>query len=212
MLQGNLSVRPQLRLEWVENLVSSNIAVLSARFFGNLSLGVPFAMRYSLQSGTAIERFENIPARFTRFAAYNLGLPVFTPGGAGFVRSTPELMSGIAAVNIFIGNRTLHQSTGLNLIGIDALKPGVWLAGGLGAVEFDGTPIERMFHFDSGISLSINLADLQWSGSYLFAFTDEISLTAYVPLISYIPRLSSANNWIVGYDGVRFGVSTTIGR
>lgn len=209
-LSGNVSVRPQIRFEWAENLVSGNIAVLSARLFGNLSLGTPFATRYSLQSGTAIERFENIPSRFTRFAAYSLGLPVFTPGGAGFVRSTPELMEGIAAVNLFLGNRTLRQSFGLDLIGVDALKPGIWLAAGLAAAEFgrNSGSLLNTFHFDSGISLSINLADTRSAGRYLFMFQDEVSLTAYVPLVSYIP----GRNWVLGYDGVRIGVSTTIPR
>jgi hypothetical protein len=200
----------QFRFEWFENLASNNIAVLSARFFGNLSFSTPFAMRYSLNSGTALERFENIPTRYTRFAAYTLNAPVFTPGGAGFVRSTPELMAGIAAVNIFIGNRTLRQSTGLDLIGIDALKPGIWLAGGLAAVELGSSapPIAQSFHFDSGISLSINLADILPESRFLWMFKDEVSLTAYVPLVSYIP----GRNWVLGYDGVRFGVSTTIPR
>lgn len=209
-LDDGFRVGTQIRFEWLENFVNSNIALVTARFFSNLSLGIPSAMLYSLQSGTAIERFENIPSRFMRFASYNLGLPVFTSGGAGFIRSTPDLMQAIATANIFVGNRTLRQSTGLNIPVLDALKPGLLLATGLAVPQNIRASVTwaNAFHFDSGISLGINLADIAPESRLLWMFKNEVSLTAFVPLVSYIP----GRNWVLGYDGIRFGVSTTIGQ
>ena len=92
---------------------------------------------------------------------------------------------------------------------VQAFKPGAWISGAFSSLTVNQqTGRFDFFSFDSGISLSINLADLQWSGNLLFPFKDEVSLTAYVPLVSYIP----GRNWVLGYDGVRFGISTTIPR
>jgi hypothetical protein len=87
------------------------------------------------------------------------------------------------------------------------LKPGIWVASALNPTWFQIITLND-FNFDSGISLSINLADIAPESRLLWMFKDEVSLTAYVPLVSYIP----GRNWIVGYDGVRLGVSTTIPR
>ncbi len=194
----------QLRFEWQETLFDSPYFNLKPRLFAYAAVGnVPNALRYSLQSGTAIERFENVPSRFTRFLPYNFELPVFTLGGGGFVRSSPKLVMAMLAANIVLGNKTL-KSMGVQIPVIEALKPGAWISGAVATDSDSGNP----FNFDSGISLSINLADILPESRFLWMFKDEVSLTAYVPLVSYIP----GRNWIVGYDGVRIGVSTTIPR
>lgn len=94
---------------------------------------------------------------------------------------------------------------GLSFPIIEAIKPSIWSAFGFGI--FPNT-YDRAFIFDSGIAFSINLADIAPESRLLWMFKDEVSLTAYIPLITGVP----GQNWIVGYDGVRLGVSTTIPR
>lgn len=197
-----------LRLEWSDKLYESSVFDIQGRLFGfweiayGLSLDNPAIWNY-LNRGSEVERFENIPARFVRFASY-VGVPVFTPGGAGLVRARENPLSIVGSASIIIGNKTL-KNYGVSVPIIEALKPNIWLAG---AVTPTGRFIPSPFNFDSGISLGINLADIAPESRLLWMFKNEVSLTAYVPLISYIP----GRNWIVGYDGVRLGVSTTIGQ
>jgi hypothetical protein len=197
----------QLRFEWMETLFDSPYFSLKPRAFVYLAtIGTPQLLQYSLRNGTALERFENIPSRYMRFSAYNLHLPVFTPGGGGLVSYGDEVTGVIAALNLFLGNKTL-KSMGVSVPIVGALKPGAWISGALAPIR-NITGSLDYFSFDSGISLSINLADIAPESRLLWMFKDEVSLTAYVPLVSYIPGRA----WIVGYDGVRLGVSTTIPR
>jgi hypothetical protein len=202
---GFIFIDGQVRFEWSDTFFESPYFSIKPRAFVYLAtIGTPRFLQYSLQSGTSLERFENIPARYTRFAAYNFNLPVFTQGGGGFVNSANEATSAIAAVNLFLGNKTL-RSMGVNIFGIEVLKPGAWISAAFAPIR---TQSSFDFNFDSGISLGINLADIAPESRLLWTFKNEVSLTAYVPLVSYIP----GRNWILGYDGVRFGVSTTIGQ
>jgi Peptidase family M1 domain len=211
----------QGRFEWSDVLFDAPYLGIRSRIFAYGMLGFSgyyedsSVLYYSLQSGSILERFENIPARFARFAANSVRLPVglsvFSPGGGGFVRSQLDGKLAIAVLNVFVGDRTIRQSTGLRLPILDAFKPGLWLSAGFASPNsriYNFPDNRGFFNFDSGISLSINLADTRSSSTLLFMFKDEVSLTAYVPLVSYIP----GRNWILGYDGVRFGVSTTIAR
>jgi hypothetical protein len=209
-LSGGLSVRT----EWSDILYDSPMFSIKSR--GLLYLAFDsFNNGTTLQSGSIIDNYENVPARFARiFSASSksfsnhpyfrsdnfvgFGLPVFTPGGGGFVRSRNGAEQLILAVNLFFGNKTF-KTMGVNIPVIQALKPGAWISSALAVGGFN---------FDSGISLSINLADIAPESRLLWMFKDEVSLTAYVPLVSYIPGRA----WIVGYDGVRLGVSTTIPR
>ncbi len=193
-----VQIGTQIRLEWQETLFDSPYFGIKSRAFAyGATSGLPVLMGYSLNKGTYLERFENIPSRFTRFANYNFDLPVFTIGGGGFVRANEQASPLILAGNFFLSNKSL-KAMGVTIPIIQALKPGAWISGAY----------TRDFNFDSGISLSINLADIAPESRLLWMFKDEVSLTAYVPLVSYIP----GRNWIVGYDGVRLGVSTTIPR
>lgn len=210
--EGNIytafnAVGIQARIEWAHTIFDTPYFSIVPRLFGYFATGFANEFAYTLQSGTAVERFENIPARFTRFAAYNFNLPVFTPGGGGLIRADNETRSLIAAGNLFLGNKTLN-SMGLNVPILQALKPGAWVSGSFSSgIRVQNRGVE-FFSFDSGISLSINLADIAPESRLLWTFKDEMSLTAYVPLVSYVP----GRNWIIGYDGVRIGVSTTIPR
>ncbi len=203
-VEGNLILNGgfQARIEWSETWLDSPFFSIKPRLFGyvNSAPSQPFFM--SLQRGTPLERFENIPSRFTRFAEYNFGLPVFTPGGGGLIRTSNDARSLIVAGNLFLGNKTLGKM-GITIPVLQALKPGAWIAG-----AFSNPTGNDYFSFDSGISLSINLADILPESRLLWTFKDEVSLTAYVPLVSYIPGRA----WVLGYDGVRIGVSTTIPR
>jgi hypothetical protein len=203
-----------LRAEWSEILYDSPVFSIRSRAFAYVGLDSRDGANNgtTLQTGSTIDNYENIPARFSRIfstSSRNLtnappqdrfigfGLPVFTPGGGGFVRSGHSTLL-ILASNFFLGNKTL-KTMGVQTPIIEALKPGAWISSAI---------TERGFNFDSGISLSINLADIAPESRLLWMFKDEVSLTAYVPLVSYIPGRA----WVLGYDGVRIGVSTTIGR
>ena len=209
---GNLGGGASLRAEWSEILYDSPIFSIKSRGFAYVALDGE-NNGTTLQTGSIIDNYENVPARFSRIFSTSprnfpsaipvpdrfvgFGLPVFTPGGGGLVRSG-YARSLILAANLFLGNKTL-KSMGVQALILDALKPGAYISG---AIADNG------LNFDSGISLSINLADIAPESRLLWMFKDEVSLTAYVPLVSYIP----GRNWIVGYDGVRIGVSTTIPR
>ncbi len=205
---GSLS----LRTEWSEILYDSPLFSIKSRSLLYISAN-GLDNGTTLQSGSIIDNYENVPARFARIFSISpqnfsrpvpsdrfvgFGLPVFTPGGGGFVRSQVAAEPLIIAVNFFLGNKTF-KAIGADIPVIQFLKPGAWVSSALAVGGF---------HFDSGISLSINLADIAPESRLLWMFKDEVSLTAYVPLVSYIP----GRNWVIGYDGVRIGVSTTIPR
>mgnify|MGYP000031082299 CR=1 FL=1 len=197
-----------LRIEWSDRLFDSPLLDVQSRLFGFAIISPWLTLQepeiwYYMNTGTAIERFENIPSRFTRFAT-SMGLPVFTPGGPGLIRAQINPVDAVLAANLTIGNKTL-KAHGVSVPVIEAIKPNIYLAG---AISPESRFAPSPFNFDSGISLSINLADIAPESRLLWMFKNEVSLTAYVPLISYIP----GRNWIVGYDGVRLGVSTTIGQ
>lgn len=211
--QAELSItdfaRIPLRLEWLDKIIETPIADVQARLFG-FSFLEPInsspnfnQFAYALNTGTMADLFENIPARFMRFASY-MNLPVFTQGGGGFVRTPAIPANTIISANLSVGNKSL-KSMGLSFPIIEAIKPSIWSAFGFGI--FPNT-YDRAFIFDSGIAFSINLADIAPESRLLWMFKDEVSLTAYIPLITGVP----GQNWIVGYDGVRLGVSTTIPR
>jgi hypothetical protein len=197
----------QLRAEWREKLLDLPFFSIEPRAFAYIATdGAPDAIRYSLQSGTMMERFENVPSRFTRFAAYNAGLPVFTPGGGGLVRADDELQPFIVAASVSLGNKTL-RSMGVNVPVVAALKPIVYAAGAFSNPTLVRGQFEYL-SFDSGVALSVNLADIAPESRLLWMFRDDVSLTAFVPLASFV----LSKGWVVGYDGVRIGVSTTILR
>jgi len=196
----------QARFELQQILFNSSIFSIRSRvYLAAVTWGTPGAMRIGLNTGTGLERFENIPARLANFYWVRWA-PIFVPGGGGFVRTEDPLSSTIMSINLFLGNKTLKEM-GVRIPIVDALKPGIWVASALNPTWFQIITLND-FNFDSGISLSINLADIAPESRLLWMFKDEVSLTAYVPLVSYIP----GRNWIVGYDGVRLGVSTTIPR
>ena len=102
----------------------------------------------------------------------------------------------IAAANITIGNKSF-KTMGVSIPIIEAMKPNIWIAGAISPSEYisANSSITNLgnFHFDSGISLGINLADIAPESRLLWMFKNEVSLTAYVPLVSYIPEIGRAH-------------------
>lgn len=200
----------QGRLEAQTTLIESPFLSVIPRLFIALQTDdTPTPMTLSLSSGSAVERFQNIPVRYTRFLRNFIYPPIIALGGAGIVRGNVGIFPALSSINFFIGNKTLRKS-GVNIPVLEGLKPFAWIST---AGAFWDNRIN--VHFDSGIALSLNLADVFPESRLLWSFQNEVSVTVFVPLLSYIPPplvVNFGSRWIVGYDGVRLGVSTTIPR
>jgi len=182
-------------------------------FFALMSTSTPLALMPTLTQATAVEQFDNIPFRFVRFLPAEQAVlrnRIFLPNGSGFVRGDDDYMPLLLSLSFTLGETKTLEALGVNVPVLNALKPNVYVAGavgaGLGQILGRGGVFWRdVLHFDSGVSLTLNLNDVVPGSRLLWTTAQEVSATLTLPLLSHIP---SRGGWLLGTDGVRVTIST----
>lgn len=186
---------------WISNLMTFGWRIFTTAGTPNL----PEEMKYSLQSGTAIDRFENVPSRYSSFLPVkNSNLRMLLSGGGGLIRSNIEPFRFLTSFRINFDNYSILKSIKIPIL--ENLKVGMSSAVSLAShCEIFGNFSDN-FYSDSGFSARLNLNDIFPASNLLWLFTDELSATIYLPIVSKQPF----KDWKTQAEGIWLGISREI--